>query len=112
MRTDLAAAVSIISIIMWPAMADARPKEVKFTCSAAQVQSPAAAACVAQMEQDISSGKPTLRGLYCSSTGKILCCEYDEGGSIVDHSCSVVSRVISKAPQGVFLKKAPAATKK
>ena len=111
MRTSLAAAVSIFSIIMWPAMADARPKGVKFTCSAAQVQSPEAAACLAQMEQDISSGKPTLRGLYCSSTGKMLCCQYDTSGSIVDHSCSVVSRASSKAPHGV-LKKAPAATKK
>jgi hypothetical protein len=95
----LASVVSILAMLSWPVIADAKPKGVKFGCSMAQVQSPAAAACLRQMDQDIMSGKPKQHGLYCSSTGKILCCEYDSNSAIVDHSCSVVSG-ISKSPQG------------
>ena len=98
MKYSLNAAIIVASLAIWPNTADAKPKATSDGCSVAQVQSPAAAACLRQLEQDVMSGKPTIHALYCSSTGKIYCCEYS-GNSIVDQSCSVVSG-IKRAPSG------------
>jgi len=55
------------------------------TCSAKQIQSPAGARCI-----DKNLGLGDMRFvLYCSSTGKLLCCELDDKGNIKDHSCEV-----------------------
>ena len=56
----------------------AKPKKVSNGCTAGQIQSPAASDCINQMEQDIIHDSPTIHALYCSSSGKILCCEYSE----------------------------------
>lgn len=99
MKMAFVAAASLMSIIMWPAIADAKPKKVSNGCTAGQIQSAAAADCGHQMEQDIINNAPTMHALYCSSTGKMLCCEYS-GNSIVDHSCTVVGRTLPKHELG------------
>ena len=99
MKMGISAIVTIMSLVLWPAIADAKPKKVSNGCTVAQIQSPAAAECGHQMEQDIINNAPTMHALYCSSSGKILCCEYS-GNSIVDHSCTVVGRKLPKAVPG------------
>jgi hypothetical protein len=106
MNIRLAAAISILSVIIWPAAAGAKGKKVSNGCTAAQIQSAAAHSCGVQMEQDIINDSPTMHALYCSSSGAMLCCEYS-GNSIVDHSCTVVGRKLLRIPQG-NLETAPA----
>ncbi len=97
MKMGFTAGISILTIMIWPAVAAAKPKKVSNGCTAAQIQSPAASDCINQMEQDVINNRPTIHAVYCSSTGKILCCEY-AGNTIVDHSCTVVGRKLPRTP--------------
>lgn len=89
MRLLIAAGLLMICSILAEA-AIAKPKIVSNGCTAAQIQSPSASSCIDQMESDIIHNRPTTHAVYCSSTGKILCCAYDGNGQVVDHSCTVV----------------------
>jgi hypothetical protein len=74
-------AASWLAALAMSAPAAATPN----TCSAKQIQSPAGARCI-----DKNLGLGDMRFvLYCSSTGKLLCCELDDKGNIKDHSCEV-----------------------
>ena len=99
MGMRVAAAVSILGIMMFPVIAEAKPKKVSNGCAVAQIQSPSSSACIKQAEQDILHDRATVHALYCSSTGKILCCEYS-GNTIVDHSCTVVGRKLPRGDAG------------
>lgn len=99
MRLGVAAVISIAGFLLSPVIAEAKPKKVSNGCTAGQIQSPAAAGCLRQAESDILNDRPTVHALYCSSTGKILCCEYS-GNTIVDHSCTVVGRTLPKGLPG------------
>jgi hypothetical protein len=83
------AAALVLSAFVTDA-AHARPNRPGLGCSKTQIQSAKAAACMAQAESDILNGRPTMHVVYCSSTGKMLCCEVDGSDAIVDHSCSVI----------------------
>jgi hypothetical protein len=56
-------------------------------CTAGQIQSPQGAKCV-DKNKNLPSNATYSYVLYCSSTGKLMCCQYDNG-SIKDHSCSI-----------------------
>lgn len=99
MKMEITAVISILGFLLCPAIADAKPKKVSNGCTVGQIQSPAASDCLNQMEQDIIHNSPTVHALYCSSTGKILCCEYN-GNTIVDHSCTVVGKTLPKGLPG------------
>jgi hypothetical protein len=99
MKMAITSAVSILAIVLWPAFADAKQKKVSNGCTAGQIQSAAAADCGHQMEQDIINNAPTMHALYCSSSGRMLCCEY-VGQSIVDGTCTVVGRRLPRTPTG------------
>jgi hypothetical protein len=99
MKPWIIAALPVLAIALWPATAGAKQKKVSNGCTLAQIQSPAASNCINQLEQDVLHDRPTIHALYCSSTGRILCCEFD-GGNIVDHSCTVVGRMLPKVPRG------------
>jgi hypothetical protein len=75
-----------------PATADAARPKPSFGCSIAQLQSPAASQCIRKAEQDIMAGRPTTHVVYCSSTGKMLCC-LSEGSNIVDQSCEIIQTI-------------------
>lgn len=64
-------------------------------CSMAQVQSPAAAACLRQLEQDIMSNSPKQHLLVCSISG-IYCCQIT--GTNAPTNCKKVSQM--RAPAG------------
>jgi hypothetical protein len=70
---------------------EAKPKQLTNGCTDAQIQSPAASQCIDQMGDDIFHNRPTYHAPYCSSTGKMLCCQYDQAGNTVDHSCEVIA---------------------
>lgn len=93
MRATTLLALTLVLAAGLPAAA--KPKIVSNGCTAGQIQSDAAAGCIRQMEQDILHNRPTTHAVYCSSTGKILCCEYDQAGQTVPHSCTVVGRKAS-----------------
>lgn len=71
--------------------AHAKPKQVSNGCTAEQIQSSAASQCINQMQDDILHNRATYHAVYCSSTGKMLCCQYDQAGNTVDHSCDIIS---------------------
>lgn len=87
------AALPIIAmlILLAPVGVDARPKAISNGCTAEQIQSSAAGQCINQMQDDILHNRSTFHALYCSSTGKMLCCQYDQQGNTVDHSCDIIS---------------------
>ena len=99
MGMKVAAAFSILGIMMFPVIAEAKPKKVSNGCTVEQIQSPSSAACLKQAENDVLNDRATVHALYCSSTGKILCCEYS-GNTIVDHSCTVVGRKLPRGDAG------------
>jgi hypothetical protein len=80
-------ALAVIALLAHPATA--KPKIVSNGCTAKQIQSPEASECIDKMEADVLAGRSRLHAVYCSSSGKMLCCEY-EGNKIVDHSCTVI----------------------
>jgi hypothetical protein len=45
-------------------------------CSSAQIQSPAAGACIRQMERDVANGRAYWHALYCE-VGGMMCCQTD-----------------------------------
>lgn len=72
--------------------AAAKPKKIVSNgCTMEQIQSPAAGRCIDKMEDDILHNRPTYHAVYCSSTGRMLCCRYDQAGNTVDHSCEIIS---------------------
>jgi hypothetical protein len=70
---------------------EAKPKRLTNGCTDAQIQSAAAGQCIDKLQDDLLSNGPTYHMPYCSSTGKMLCCEYDEANHVVDHSCEVIA---------------------
>jgi hypothetical protein len=73
--------------------AEAKPKKVSNGCTASQIQSAAAKDCIDKMESDVAHNRRFYHALYCSSSGKMLCCEYDsKTGEQADHSCTVVGK--------------------
>jgi len=78
---------------------EAKPKRLTNGCTDAQIQSGSAGQCIDKMEDDILHNRPTYHALYCSSTGKLLCCQYDQAGNTVDHSCEIIS---SRANPSIF----------
>ncbi|MGN6486832.1 MAG: hypothetical protein ACTHLT_03285 [Devosia sp.] len=70
---------------------EAKPKRLTNGCTDAQIQSASAGQCIDKMQDDIMHNRPTYHALYCSSTGKMLCCQYDQAGNTVDHSCDIIS---------------------
>ncbi|QDZ02816.1 hypothetical protein FQ775_21945 [Nitratireductor mangrovi] len=92
-RSSLAiSALALGALLALPAgSAWAKPKKIN-GCTIGQIQSQAASSCIAKMESDIMNNRPTTHAVYCSSTGAILCCEYDDAGRVVDHSRTVIGR--------------------
>ncbi|QDZ02815.1 hypothetical protein FQ775_21940 [Nitratireductor mangrovi] len=80
------------AVLTLPAVsAMAKPKKIVSNgCTMEQIQSPAAGGCIDKMEDDILNNRPTYHAVYCSSTGRILCCRYDQAGNTVDHSCEII----------------------
>jgi len=76
----------------------AKPKQLYNGCTAEQIQSPAAAECVKQLNDDLMHNRATTHNLYCSSTGRMLCCQYDAQNQVVDHSCDVLTRISHPLP--------------
>ena len=80
------------AVIALPGQVAAKPKKIVSNgCTAQQIQSPAASPCIDQMERDVMAGSSIIHAVYCSSSGAILCCQY-EGNRVVDHSCTVVGK--------------------
>lgn len=71
----------------------AKPKIVSNGCTAQQIQTPEAGQCIDKMQDDILHNRATTHAVYCSSTGRLLCCEYDAQGNTVDHSCEIISNI-------------------
>jgi hypothetical protein len=88
---SLAAAVIALAALA-AAPAEAKPKKIVSNgCTVEQIQSAPAGQCIDKMQDDIMHNRPTYHALYCSSTGRMLCCEYDQAGNTVDHSCEVLN---------------------
>jgi hypothetical protein len=86
-------ATALALLLLGIAPAEAKPKKIVSNgCTAEQILAPKAAQCLDQLEADIISGSATHHALYCSSSGATLCCEYDDTGATVPHSCTVLSR--------------------
>jgi hypothetical protein len=94
-----ALALAILIILAATGSAEAKPKRLTNGCTDAQIQSAAAGQCIDKMQDDILHNRPTTHALYCSSTGKMLCCQYDQAGNTVDHSCDIIS---SRANPSIF----------
>lgn len=87
---SLVALLALLAALAVTAPAEAKPKRIVSNgCTAEQIQSPKAAQCINKLEQDIMSGSATYHALYCSSSGALLCCQYDQSGNVLDHSCEV-----------------------
>jgi hypothetical protein len=83
------ASAAFVGVLLFHSTADAKPKK-SFGCSMQQIQSAEAAPCIAKADDDILKGRPYTHVVYCSSTGKLLCCRADsETSQIIDHSCSL-----------------------
>jgi hypothetical protein len=48
--------------------------------------------CTAKQTQDVVSSSATIHGIYCSSSGEVLCCEYKDG-KVVNGSCETIKEV-------------------
>lgn len=99
----LGAMIVLVLPLAAPQPAYAKPKK-SFGCSMQQIQSTQAAPCLGMAEDDILKGRPYVHIVYCSSTGKMLCCRADsETQQIIDQSCSlnfIRGSATSKAPLG------------
>ena len=73
-----------------PAIAKPRGGGGYFGCSVAQIQSPAASACISEGDLEIVNGWPTFHRVVCSG-GKMSCCEVDGNDRVVDGSCVTIS---------------------
>ena len=96
------AIIALVVLFSSPASLS-KPKIQALGCTNAQIQSPAASKCIDEMNSDVGQGSATVHGLYCSSDGRILCCEYDTtkvGWPIVDHSCTVIG--LHSHPTAIF----------
>jgi hypothetical protein len=80
---------TILLALATAAPATATSKD-KFGCTGAQTQSPKGAACIDKNKDANGVIWGIKYVLYCSSTGKLLCCEINDNGTIKDHSCSVL----------------------
>lgn len=86
------AALAILAALAVAGPAEAKPKKIVSNgCTVEQIQSPAAGQCIDKMQDDIMHNRPTFHALYCSSTGRMLCCQYDQAGNTVDHSCEILN---------------------
>jgi hypothetical protein len=94
-----ALALAALVVLTLTTSADAKPKRLTNGCTDQQIQSQAAGQCIDKMQDDIKNNRPTYHALYCSSTGKLLCCQYDQQGNTVDHSCDIIS---TRANPGIF----------
>lgn len=83
-------------LIMTSQAASARPKSVTGDCTKAQLdkykKSKDGKKCTAQGDNDVLSNSKVIHGIYCSSSGKVLCCAYDEKG-IVAGSCETIKQL-------------------
>lgn len=80
----------------------AKPKGLGIggSCTQSQLDLPQNAACFQKQDQDRAQGSATIHSIYCSSTGAVLCCEYNElTGAIVDHSCQAVRQGVPAQQQ-------------
>jgi hypothetical protein len=73
-------ALALVATIALGAMVEpaaAKPKKPSFNgCSAAQIQSPAAAACIRRMERDVTNNHAYYHALFCDAGG-MSCCQTD-----------------------------------
>lgn len=99
MPTGSALALAVLVALTFTTSADAKPKRLTNGCTDQQIQSKAAGQCIDKMQDDLLHNRPIYHALYCSSTGKLLCCQYDEKGNTVDHSCEIIS---TRANPGIF----------
>jgi hypothetical protein len=76
----------------------AKPKTVLNGCTMGQIQTPEMGQCINKAEDDLLHNHPTTHVPYCSSDGRMLCCELDGNGNIVDHSCEVLSHISLHRP--------------
>ena len=84
-------AFATLAVIAVMSPAEAKPKQQLVNgCTTAQMQSEAAAQCIRQTGDDIVNNRATVHRLYCSSSGTMMCCEYDQAGNTVDHSCETL----------------------
>lgn len=90
MRVAFRLALVVACGVLAAQIADAKPKKVANGCTTEQIQSAAAAPCPDKRNDDVLHNRPTHHALHCSSTGKLLCCEYHQAGNTVDPSCSVI----------------------
>jgi hypothetical protein len=90
-RAALTALLCSATLLLTASAVDAKPKRLTNGCTDEQVQSAAATQCLNQFQDDVYHNRPTYHSLYCSSTGRMLCCQYDQNNTIVDHSCDVIA---------------------
>jgi hypothetical protein len=88
--TNIGAIVVLALFLALPQHASAKPKKPSFGCGIQQIQSAQAAPCIAKADDDILKGRAYTHVVYCSSTGKMLCCRVDNATQqIIDQSCSL-----------------------
>lgn len=81
-----------LAMALFLSTADAKPKRPSFGCSMNTIQSAKAAPCIAKAEDDILKDRPYVHVVYCSSTGRLLCCRVDSATQqIIDQSCGILS---------------------
>jgi hypothetical protein len=85
--TVLAFACALIVHAIRPATA--APRQTTYEgCTARQLQtSEGARACIDEGAQEITIGRPTHHAVFCSSNGKMSCCECDFNDNIVGAGC-------------------------
>ena len=92
--TSFAAVSGVVLLMLAVAVtpAEARQKILSNGCTGAQIQSAKASQCIDKMEYDVRTNKPYTHALYCSSSGALLCCVYQDGQQL-PASCEVLSGV-------------------
>jgi hypothetical protein len=100
MRKSVLLIATITAAVAMTEAAMATEKRDHWGCTLAQLQSPKGKQCIDKNlgPGGISAGVAYV--LYCSSTGKLLCCEANDNGTLKDHSCSVLQDGLRR-PQGI-----------
>lgn len=72
--------------------ASARKKKIVSNgCTMEQIQSKAAGVCIDKNTDDILNHLPTHHAVYCSPSGAMLCCKYDnQSGKAIASSCKKI----------------------
>jgi hypothetical protein len=92
----LAAGLIALVAVALPQPAAAAPKHFSSSCTMSDIQSPRAAACIRQAEQDILNDAPYSHFVICSNDGANAVCGSDMCCCQKGHGCTAI---IARAPQ-------------